>query len=659
MRRFAVALLGLLILIGLPMPASRPALAATTVSGTLAGDTVWSASGSPYIVVDDVTVPSNVTLTIEPGVQVRFDTAPTGSHSIHVFGRIVSVGRPDLHVLFTSDAPFPDRNDWVSVMLDGSVGSVIEYTDFAWGSISLDIQRCSPRIANNSILESGLRAIQVIGPNAEPVIEHNYLATQLFKEQIGIVVQDADPLIRDNILQDNYYGIFVDGGSPRIENNTVRDGWFGFVAISASPVLVNNVIEGNGLAKFGGSGLLLSYTKATLRGNTIRNNAVGIDLPYGSRQTLAVSGGNVVNGIPLETLYHFLSRDEAVRGPDLDSGRSAGFTGNATQQGLLTFYDSVNVTVSGAWLRNNEALVYAANSSVLVENSTLTDSGNAFFLSGISQVVSLNNSFDVSTVNVTDERSALTVKNFLHVRALSDDARPIEGVRVRVTQDGLDVGDRTTGVDGWGRWLRAAYGVYSSAGGAPGLVLSLSTVRVDLDSPGRAFHDNPRTVNMSASRTEVFRQVDRASPRVLETSPANDSVGVALDARVTIVFSEPMNRTATEAAIHVFGYAAEDFAWTDGDRSVSFAIRGVGHGAVVFVEVGDGAADVAGNRLERAHLFTFDIERAPRRVDLTTVWIASIVLLAAGLSVLAWRRSRTRAESGGQEEGDREKEREA
>jgi len=164
---------------------------------------------------------------------------------------------------------------------------------------------------------------------------------------------------------------------------------------------------------------------------------------------------------------------------------------------------------------------------------------------------------------------------------------------------------------------------------------------------------------MSASRNEVFLEVDRTPPRVLETNPANDSVGVALGARVTIAFSEPMNRTATEAAIRVFGYAAEDFAWTDGDRSVSFTVRGAGYGDVIFVEVGDGATDVAGNRLDSAYLFTFDIERAPRRVDLTPVWIASIVILAAGLSVLAWRRSRPRTEPGGQEEGDREKQGEA
>ncbi len=657
-RRPVAAWSGVLILLCMPIPASVPVAGATFVSGTLAADTTWNASGSPYIVIDDVIVPAGVTLTVDPGVQVRFSTAPAAPLSIRVFGRLLSVGRPDLHTLFTSDALLPDRGDWMSVVLDGSVGSVIEYTDFLWGSITLDIERCGPRIANNTILESGDRAVQVIGPGADPVIERNLLATQLFNQRIGIVVQNADPVIRDNSLQDNYFGIFVDGGSPRVENNTVRGGWIGFVAISATPVLVGNVIERNGLANYGGFGVLLSFSTATLLGNTIRDNAIGIDLPYDSRQTLARSSGNVVNGIPLGTLYHLRARDLVLAGLDLDSGRSGGFTGNATQQGLLTFYDSTNVTVAGARLTGNGALVFSENSSLLVANSTLDAPRNAFRLARLSAVESLNTTFPFSAADITDDRSTLTVRNFLHVRAVSDASAPLAGVRVQVTQDGLEVGNGTTGGDGWSRWQTAAYGVFARPDGSPAPVLYPAAVRVAVSSPGTSFDDNPRGVDMSASRAEVFRQTDRTPPTVLRTIPTNDSIGVALGGRVTIVFSEPMNRTATEAAIEILGYVATDFTWTDGGRAVSFSIRGAGYGAAVFVRVDESARDAAGNRLPDAYLFTFDVERAPRRVDLTPVWIASVVVLALGLSVVAWRRSRARTQPGGEEEGGGEEERE-
>jgi hypothetical protein len=54
---------------------SEDAQAQTNVSGIQydgAGGP-WTLVGSPYIVVGEVTVPAGQTLTIEPGVQVRFD----------------------------------------------------------------------------------------------------------------------------------------------------------------------------------------------------------------------------------------------------------------------------------------------------------------------------------------------------------------------------------------------------------------------------------------------------------------------------------------------------------------------------------------------------------------------------------------------------------
>ena len=47
--------------------------ATTNVSGTIATDTTWSWAYSPYVVTDNVTVNSGVTLTVEPGVIVKFN----------------------------------------------------------------------------------------------------------------------------------------------------------------------------------------------------------------------------------------------------------------------------------------------------------------------------------------------------------------------------------------------------------------------------------------------------------------------------------------------------------------------------------------------------------------------------------------------------------
>jgi parallel beta-helix repeat protein len=538
---------------------------------------------------------------------------------------------------------------------------VIEWTDFAWGSTTIDIRQCSPRIANNTILDSGLRGIQVIGPGADPVIENNTIRTQLlaenrtFNQWTGIITQDANPVIRNNTLTDNYFGIYVYlGGQPRIENNTIRNGWVGLLVLSSSPVVAHNLIEGNGLAGYGGTGVLLSDSAVTLRDNVIRNNGVGVDVPYNSKETLPLSRGNVVNGVPMETFYRYRARDVVIARADLDSGRSFGFTGNATEQGLLTLYDSVNVTVRRARLRNNVDLVFAANSTAAVENSTLTNSSNDFFLMSVSQIVSLNNDFRMHAVNITDTRSTLTIKNFLHVRTISDGAIPIAGVDVRVTQDGADIARRRTDSGGSTGWIPAAYGILSRVQDTIGPPdLSLSRTEVAVTRPPLAFIGTPRIVNMSATHTETFVQTDATPPRVLEAIPAPNSVGVPFGSRITIVFSEPMNRTATEAAITVVGYHLGDFMWTPDGDSVSFSITDARYGETYFVAVRDTARDLAGNRLATTYLFAFDVEHAPRRVDLTPVWAASLAILVAGLLAVLWR-SRSRAKALREEQGDPE-----
>ena len=91
-------------------------------------------------------------------------------------------------------------------------------------------------------------------------------------------------------------------------------------------------------------------------------------------------------------------------------------------------------------------------------------------------------------------------------------------------------------------------------------------------------------------------------------------------------------------------------------RSVSFTILDATYGETVFVTVRDSARDLAGNRLSTTYLFAFDVEHAPRRVDLTPVWAASLVILGVGLLAVLWR-SRSRAKALREEDGDARKKR--
>lgn len=65
------------------------------IEGFLQSDTVWSKANSPYLLDDTVTVPSDKTLTIEPGVEIRTKPNSENWPYIYVAGKLVAKGSPD------------------------------------------------------------------------------------------------------------------------------------------------------------------------------------------------------------------------------------------------------------------------------------------------------------------------------------------------------------------------------------------------------------------------------------------------------------------------------------------------------------------------------------------------------------------------------------
>jgi hypothetical protein len=78
------------------------------VSGPIITDTTWSLEHSPYIVTGDVTVYPDVTLEVEPGVEVRFD----GNYALNVQGTLKAKGTEAQPIRFTSNQGSPSPGDW-------------------------------------------------------------------------------------------------------------------------------------------------------------------------------------------------------------------------------------------------------------------------------------------------------------------------------------------------------------------------------------------------------------------------------------------------------------------------------------------------------------------------------------------------------------------
>jgi hypothetical protein len=121
-----------------------PSLAQTRISGVLASDTLH-ASGNPYLVEGDISVPKGVRCVIAPGCALYFSPF-TG---IIVHGTLVVAGSDTQKVLFTSlnerpagtvdkpsspaDTVAPAPFDWNGIdVLGGSISTTLRYADIRY-----------------------------------------------------------------------------------------------------------------------------------------------------------------------------------------------------------------------------------------------------------------------------------------------------------------------------------------------------------------------------------------------------------------------------------------------------------------------------------------------------------------------------------------------
>ncbi len=83
----------------------------TSVGGPITTNTTWTLAGSPYTVSADVVVLVSISLTIEPGVTVKFGNGT----SMIVDGTLIVQADSGDRTTFTSDLPSPALGDWGSI----------------------------------------------------------------------------------------------------------------------------------------------------------------------------------------------------------------------------------------------------------------------------------------------------------------------------------------------------------------------------------------------------------------------------------------------------------------------------------------------------------------------------------------------------------------
>ena len=154
LRTLLVLGVGMLAALVFLMGGTAPAAADTPVSGSITVDTTWNASMSPIWVEGDVLVTGGATLTIDPGVEVRFN----GFYDITIAdGALVANGDAAGAgiIQFTSNFTFPFAGAWDGIYFNGDLGnSVVDDVEIRWATTGLTFNGASVPVSNTQILDS-------------------------------------------------------------------------------------------------------------------------------------------------------------------------------------------------------------------------------------------------------------------------------------------------------------------------------------------------------------------------------------------------------------------------------------------------------------------------------------------------------------------------
>jgi len=188
------------------------------VGGTLTQNTTWSPSANPFIVYQNLTIPSGITLTIEAGVLVKFD----GLYAMNVNGVLNAQGTALSPITFTSNNPTPAIGNWFRILLSGinSSSSQLAYCDIQYASYGLYLDNSSP-VLLTKITASNNQYGFTLDNASSPVITQS---TASNNGNTGMyILRGSSPTVTYSTITNNaLYGISIGGGDGADPNPTVN-----------------------------------------------------------------------------------------------------------------------------------------------------------------------------------------------------------------------------------------------------------------------------------------------------------------------------------------------------------------------------------------------------------------------------------------------------
>jgi len=314
--------------------------AQSMVGGVIDTDTIWTTNGSPYTVDQSVLVINGATLTVEPGVTLKFN--PLTSLFVND-GTLRAMGTPDQRIVFTTSgsgvSPFSASNRW----------GYVAFSDLAEDA-AFD--------ANGSPTSGCILAHAVIEYAGGTTI------------QGAVHAEDSSPYIVDCLVHSNYHGgVFLrDAHGIRILGNSIADNSTpisggGLHAIDVDDALIqSNLVTRNHARE--GSGLYMnSCSRVRIEANRIVANAQLTVSTNGVLYPIGYEGG----GMWLGSCGSFEVSSNTI------SSNAVKLTGGGLFMKRGEALDLHNNQFISNQARTAGAIKFTANNSVLAGNTILSN----------------------------------------------------------------------------------------------------------------------------------------------------------------------------------------------------------------------------------------------------------------------------------------------
>ncbi|HLG35451.1 MAG TPA: T9SS type A sorting domain-containing protein [Bacteroidia bacterium] len=397
------------------------ASAQTNVSGFISANTIWTLAGSPYVVVSNALLSHGYTLTIDPGVVVKFND----STALQIDGELHAIGTAANRITFTSNQIVPAAGDWAKIhFADTCVNAVFDVNgNYLSGCI---MKYCDVMYGG----QLGFGEIHV--QSSSPYISQCNVQYSIAD---GIYCGGSSYLLDSSLVSNNTgYGLYFDQFSLfscglTINGDTIRNNTNGGLYLGWSSAICSTEIKNNFFVFNGTNGAIFDYY--TLNNVFIHNNYFLNNTSNNKATIHFQSNSPVFHNIKIEENYFSNNNGFGIiylveSSSNININKNY-FVTNISQDGIIKSYQSLSQdTISCNHFLNNQttnavislSTLYPYNAGIITNNifnGNINSTPNGISILSIAQTNQLLD-FSYNTIknNTVVNGSMCYIKAFLN-----------------------------------------------------------------------------------------------------------------------------------------------------------------------------------------------------------------------------------------------------